>query len=105
MSKSNLTHLRPRFHLRTRVAQVAGCHRSANSVYRTKLTQGERLPRELQLKTERRVFERRDLLLDEGTVRSGRTLVRKQQHCQTELVAGTQPRSAGRVADRSMRRA
>ena len=102
MSKSNLAHLGPTFHLLTRVVQVAGCHRSANSVYRTRLSQGVRLPRELQLKTARRVFEWRDLLLDEGTVRAGRTLAHPLQHRQTELVAGLQPRSACRVADRSI---
>jgi hypothetical protein len=43
-----------------------------------------------------------DLLLAEGTVRAGRTLARPLQHCQYELVAGLQPRTAGRVADPSI---
>ena len=63
-------------------------NRSENGLYRAWLAVGERLLREFQLKTSRRVFERRDFLLDERTARAGRTLARPLQHRQAALVAG-----------------
>ena len=100
VSKSNLTHLRPTFHLLTRVAQVPGYHRRVNSVYRTRLSQANGCCESFNSKAARCVLEWRKLLFYEGILCSGQTLARPRQDFQTRLVAGPPRASAGRVADR-----
>src|SRR3569833_806708 len=56
---------------------------------------GERLLRIVQLETQRRVPERRNLLLAQGTARAGGTLARAPQHATPSLLVGLQTTSAG----------
>ncbi len=60
---------------------------------------GERLLRKLQLQAQRRVPQRRTLLLDERTTCAGRTLAQALQHRQTTLLAGIQTSSTRGMDD------
>lgn len=102
VSKSDLTHLRPRFRLETWVAQVAGCRRDKNNVNRPGPSLGERQLGELQLKSAQRAFEWGYLLHDQGSVRAGLIPARPQQHCQAKLVAAPRSSSIGRAGNRSI---
>ena len=99
VSKLNLTHLRPTFHLLAKEAQVHGCHRRVNSVHRPWLSQATASCESFNSKTARCVLEWRSFLLDGGAFCAGRTLARPRKHFQTGLVAGPQRTSARRVAD------
>ena len=101
MTKSNLTRFGPTLRLLTEVVQVAGCFRSATSIYRIRLSRGVRLPRELQVKLREECLSG-DFLLDEGAVRAGRRLAHPIQLCQTGFIAELQPRSAYRGHERSI---
>lgn len=74
MSILKLTHLSSAFRRLAGVKRVALCHRSGNSVFRSVLTQRERLPRDLQLEPLRQKFEPRDLPRDGGVLPAGRAL-------------------------------
>ena len=102
VSKLNLTHLRPTFHLLAKVAQVHGCHRSVHSVNLPWLSQATGSCESFNSKAARYVLESRNLQLDEGAFCAGRTLVRPRQPGQTGPVTGSKPASPIRVADQRM---
>jgi hypothetical protein len=104
VSKSNLTHLRPTSLPHARVAQVTLFHQTANSVYRTRLSQRERPPRELELKAARRLL-RGEILY----TREEQWVLAKRWRIHFNPVRPNsspdlQPRGAGRLADRSIAR-
>jgi len=73
-----------------RGAQVAG-RPGANAGYGIWPSPGERPLRQPQLKTGRRVFERRDLPLGKGFGKAGQRLASPQQLCQTAPALGCNP--------------